>query len=95
MANEKRLIDANKLIIAFKDYAKSQPLTLWNAFELEVMLNHFPTVDAVEVVHARWEKVYVCQGERLWAYGCERCKAENGKKSNYCPNCGAKMEVIE
>ena len=93
MANEKRLIDANKLVEAFKDYAKSLPLTMWNAFELEVMLKHFPTVDAVEVVNGEWGEIYTCHGERLWGYRCSQCEADNSEKSNYCPNCGAKMDL--
>ena len=54
-----------------------------------------PTVDAVKVVHGRWETVssmlgYLC---------CSRCKDVyiwetwlGDGKWNYCPNCGAKMD---
>lgn len=51
-----------------------------------------PAVDAVEVVHGKWRKVYVCSDERLWAYRCDKCNAENPRGSYYCPNCGAKMD---
>ena len=49
--------------------------------------------DAVK--KGRWGKVYTCHGERLWGYSCDQCKAENGKKSNYCPHCGADMRGEE
>ena len=51
--------------------------------------------DAVEVVHGRWEP-------RTDAIGFVRCSVchdcnvyddwADGKKWNYCPNCGAKMD---
>ena len=54
-----------------------------------------PTVDAVEVVHGRWES-------RTDVIGFARCSVchdcniyddwPDGKKWNYCPNCGAKMD---
>ena len=53
------------------------------------------TVEAVEVVHGRWEP-------HPHAYGFERCSVchdcciwgewADGKKWNYCPSCGAKMD---
>jgi hypothetical protein len=60
-------------------------------------LNNDPTVDAVEVVHGRWEKdepdkcgnrkprCSVCGKYHLaWWSDYTHC--------NYCPNCGAKMD---
>ena len=49
-----------------------------------------PTVDAVEVVHARWVK-------NGWNdYSCSACNCQligHGASGwNYCPNCGAKMD---
>jgi hypothetical protein len=60
---------------------------------LRKMIDNAPTVDAVEVVHGEWGEIYTCHGERLWGYKCSRCEADNSKKSNYCPNCGAEMRT--
>ncbi len=105
MANEKRLIDANALMDAFRKYMTDrydrekcvsaencktcEPGCLWRK-----KVSEAPTVDAVEVVHGRWEKEF-------WhPYRCSCCGKTallepNGEyycTSNYCPNCGAKMD---
>ena len=57
-----------------------------------------PTIDAVPVVHGRWVQV-ICHVEfedgfvdRLYEC-CSRCHESNGRKtSDYCPNCGARMD---
>ena len=103
MANEKRLIDANEL--ARKLYTSSLCVTClrngktlvneWlEKYRNEVlrMICKAPVVDAVEVVHGEWGEIYTCHGERLWGYKCSQCEQDNPNKSNYCPNCGAKMD---
>ena len=93
MENEKRLIDANALKRTIRMESWKQETQIQLALDyIDIIIDEQPKVDAVEVVHGKWEKVYTCHGERLWAYSCDLCKAENGKKSNYCPNCGAKMD---
>ena len=106
MANEKRLLDANELMKQLKkehDYLMCDPevsskIKWWEAVcfsRVSKVIEKTPTVDAVEVVHGRWETVssmlgYLC---------CSNCKdayvwdtwLEDGKW-NYCPNCGAKMD---
>lgn len=55
-----------------------------------------PTIDAVPVVHGRWERRSDCNGFLC----CSRCHdvfiedewLDDGKWS-YCPNCGAKMDL--
>lgn len=48
-----------------------------------------PTVDAVPVVHGRWELLKCWTGfETLY---CSECNYETNNRSNYCPNCGADM----
>lgn len=64
-------------------------------YEATEIIDEQPTVDAVEVVHGRWEP-------RKDVLGFVRCSAchncniyddwPDGKKWNYCPNCGAKMD---
>lgn len=55
----------------------------------------FPAVDVAPVRHGRWIKPVpgdgenycsVCKSEQLWFYGYGYLK------SNYCPNCGARMD---
>lgn len=85
MANEKPLIylsDARRAILRV-------------APEVAYFLQGIKPVDAVEVAHGRWEP-------RTDAFGFVRCSVchdcniyddwPDGKKWNYCPNCGAKMD---
>lgn len=99
MANEKRrLIDANALMDAFrshmvKTYDRNkctleescktcEPGCLWRK-----KVSEAPTVDAVPVVHGRW------RFRKNWDYFvCSKCSYESSNYSNYCPNCGAKMD---
>ena len=101
MANEKRLIDANALENLIRTDAKvktddtehdiGRVHGLINAADI---IHHAQTVEAVEVVHGKWEKA-----EYHGFLRCDQCKdvyineewLEDGKW-NYCPNCGAKMD---
>ena len=94
MATEKRLIDANALIKKIDDYYNNSPFphpgTPWRrGFEFcaALILNE-PTVDAVEVVHGRWKDM--CLGEYFMCSECDFLT--DWRLSNYCPNCGAKMD---
>jgi hypothetical protein len=65
------------------------------------MLEKLPAADVVPVVHGRWEK----EPSSYWrwtssgavavtrtTYRCGLCGRGTAVKSNYCPNCGAKMD---
>ena len=78
--NKKRLIDANALKGDFMFLRK-----MWSGTEITAAIDEAPTVDAVEVVHGRWEQL------TLGAI-CRCCNNWNNRSSNYCPNCGAKMD---
>ena len=100
MANEKRnLIDQDLLI----DSLGASDMEI---FAKEV-ISEAPTVDAVEVVHGRWENVketslYVPDMKYTVTHTAETCSACKvrigfiGSKpylyDNICPNCGAKMD---
>lgn len=49
-----------------------------------------PRVDAVEVVHGRWEEYQIPHIKC-----CSECDYGTGVECNfnYCPNCGAKMDL--
>ena len=60
----------------------------WISEEFEIV--DAPTVDAVEVVHGRWTPLV----KNGFSFGvtCSECNTTWDDKSNYCPNCGAKMD---
>lgn len=61
--------------------------------------DYLPTADVAPVRHAKWELIDECINEGVYCSNCHkkiyRARAEyaNQKvKSNYCPNCGARMD---
>ena len=101
MANEKRLIDGNRLkmrMIAFATAIKREYLSIEAIVDT---INTEDTVDAVEVKHCRWE-LHGNDDDCGCSYFCSNCHesydedwfyvhGQNGNW-NYCPNCGAKMD---
>ena len=102
MAGKKRLIDAagldekletlvNKYLDAGRDEVAKDYMFV------QTVLLTAPTVDAVEVKHGRWEQIgYDKAMDRI---SCSCCKEywnimDNDTDTfNYCPNCGAKMDL--
>ena len=93
---EKRLIDADAL------FGKMEETPWYNNKDrdeiAEELVFNAPTVDAVPVVHGRWEL------DKYGGVACTKCgkcvsiggetALHNAKSSQkYCPNCGAKMDL--
>ena len=94
MANEKRLIDANTL---YEKATGAWDDTLCDECYSEIinLIDEAPTVDAVEVVHGRWIFKHnpITDPKRYFIrIVCSECNLHTGQTSNYCPNCGAKMD---
>ena len=104
MANEKRLIDANALVDSIEkryckpceekheDYNHIRCRACWVDDMVGEIEYAQQTVDAVEVVHGHLDLYF--DGKELQ---CSVCKAtfwdeEQNGGTNYCPNCGAKMD---
>lgn len=56
-----------------------------------------PAADVAPVVHGRWdeskEHFYLNNGCKEWInFYCSECDAPNNSPTDYCPNCGAKMD---
>ena len=51
-------------------------------------IENAPAVDAVEVVHGRWIAV---EDREYLGVMCSNCQKWFDEKTNYCPNCGSKM----
>ena len=58
------------------------------------LLHDVPTADVAPVIHGEWEPIINAYRE-LEGWICKCCGTETKQKSNYCPNCGAKMELEE
>ena len=88
MENEERLVDVNKLNVCYINTGTVMFPKI-EAFVRADDIADAPTVDAVEVVHGRW---IICS-DGYFPY-CSECKTEpkHGEMTNYCPNCGAKMD---
>ena len=102
MVNEKRLRAEENVCMMFNRF-----LSLCRAEQEEhktLILNmkqaflEIAPVDAMEVVHGRWE---LRQHPNKWFYPEYRCSvcgrwkhqlAYEHENMNYCPNCGAKMD---
>ena len=99
MEAENRLIDTNGFKGAFKVCTKKGEEEILFAYgktfiDFDVVkraLENAPTVDAVEVVHGRWIKHHSNR------YECNCCNVHfitcRAKDWNYCPDCGAKMDL--
>lgn len=62
----------------------------WMAF-----IDKEPAADVVEVRHGQWESTGALVGlmNFEYFYRCTACGRRGGDtKTNYCPNCGAKMD---
>lgn len=104
MANEKRLIDLDELIAHFRKTKVIEVIPNWEELNPSVRVGIIRTtakyreivlsasiVDAMEVVHGRWVYEPV---EFDWKRDikCSICGEYVNTTSNYCPNCGAKMD---
>ena len=56
-------------------------------------LRRLPIVDAVPVVHGKWERVIPSKSAAKWStkVSCSICHRHGYTYHKYCPNCGAKM----
>ena len=95
-----RLIDVDALGVGLcsRDVLPADYCAGWNG--LIRLLEKAPTVDAVPVVHGRWQ-----YNTDFYVWCCSEC-GENPHKGTgvvttaeklpaYCPNCGAKMDGAE
>ena len=60
-----------------------------DAIEVLGMIYEMPAADVAPVRHGRWLCV---DTDTEQFFLCNRCKKKEYWESNYCPNCGAKMD---
>lgn len=58
--------------------------------DIEDALNEVPAADVQEIKHGYWTRIdYMPIGHD---YQCSICNNKNDRNSNFCPDCGAKMD---
>ena len=63
---------------------------------LEELITTMPKADAVEVVRGLWIEVNPRKDVEGWTeydYQCSICEEISWEATNYCSNCGAKMDL--
>lgn len=97
-----RYIDADKLRADWLENGENEYVYDTNAFLDSI--DNSPTADVAPVVRGWWERVdssyyrWTPSGGTFVdraTYRCSRCGRGTAVKSNYCPNCGAKMDGEE
>lgn len=67
-------------------------------------IKQLPIADVEQVRHARWVTLTECANEGAYCSLCHKkvyradyawCNKRNKVRSNYCPNCGARMDLEE
>ena len=64
----------------------------WTPQRVKTFLLRQPAADVAEVVHGRWITHYRSGTPVAKGYVSTCCDMWNNRKSDYCPNCGAKMD---
>lgn len=95
MATEKRLISLDEALEA------THREVFWTESEAAAVRSFLvkqPKLDAVEVVHGRWEFSHTTTVEKYDVVKCSNCGHEAFaiaiyvKEGHYCPHCGARMD---
>lgn len=92
-----RLIDADHVIEKLVKYGWLK-MTLEDSAEMVAVqsaIDDEQTVDAQPVVHARWLYEYKSGFKPYNGVVCNHCDCWNERRTDYCPNCGAKMNRKE
>lgn len=69
----------------------------WDYDALKTAIELAPSLDVIQVVHAKWDDNHCCTNckhEALLEYECDGCdEGFAWKHSSYCPYCGAIMDI--
>ena len=95
---------AKRLVWLKKDIHDEYSLGLYDGCEYDTkLIDEIPAADVAPVRHGHWISLTECANEGVYCSICKKkvwksdyawCSKRRGNKlqSNYCPNCGAKMD---
>ena len=84
-----KYVELETAIDAVNDVYYDTPDINLSADKLEAALRGIQYSDVVPVVHGRWLCV---DTDTEQFFLCNRCKKKEYWESNYCPNCGCRMD---
>lgn len=96
-----RLIDADAAIqrmnrLGDREYRRRKDF-IDDAIKVLSSVMYSPTVDAVPVESGKWEYEPAADDHFVGEFICSVCQSgyreDDAEDFNYCPNCGAKMEM--
>lgn len=91
-----RYIDADILIerLKFKRDETDKGKKKYSGLECAIsQVQKQQTADVVEVKQGKWEKkTFIIFDSEKVGYKCSECNTTWDTSTNYCPNCGAKMD---
>ena len=85
---DKKYIEREMLIEEARNN-KAVCQSLADIVDIQDIINNVPAANVQPIIHSKWE----ISSDGYYPY-CKMCNArpENGKMTNYCPNCGARMD---
>lgn len=88
MNKEVRLIDANALLDHLTPVISYHYYNYHFSAVHEIHIHEAPTIDAAPVRHGKW----IGSQYNRFGYVCSECTSAMSVKTNYCYQCGAKMD---
>ena len=86
-----RYIDARRITYSWQVDSDGQK---HDGVTLQSIIDKIPTADVVEVRHAYWEPIIShFHGKPTGKYYCSNCRNVEERRSSYCRDCGAKMDL--
>ena len=94
-ALQKLFNEVSTSLLCKKELAKDTEHMIRAFLMVTEMIQDAPAADVVPVVHGRWE--YIGTDKNGHVYRCANCAGRIGLdyETEYCPNCGAKMDLGE
>lgn len=86
------LIDRDKLIDKFKYYKGIYKTSAFTYDAIETIIENQLSINVIEQKRGHWIVDY---SRHFLPYKCSACGEWNDGRTNFCPDCGAEMEVTK